>query len=543
MFFAAVAMTFSSCDKNVETTDPIEQEPAVATKTLIVKSAIAETRTSLGEDHQIQWEKGDQYRIIFADESFNILGNTLSPEYDPEVTEFELSDVPENTKYLCCSYPDLYPFPHQMPSDLTNATIDMYRGGSEAYGFSSSNIMLSTAEVADDNSVTVMFTPVVTILEINLYDTEGRGYYAQNVTISSSDGYLAGEPTYDFTSNNLTLTDYSDTQSVGGYQLLENSKDNCFTLYTPIAKKSYTDLKFDVTVLDSDWDDHYFSFTFNSVDMSDMKGCTVNLDLGKFKDEEKPAGSVFAGPTADDDGGEVEWNVYSSSFDYGYDEEYPSVQQYGLNMRNTKSVTFESAPENVTIKAYYFEDGYDSPSETDAVFTLVDNKLTVDSESGSYDFRLYFYENGDETTPVAIIALTYFMAQTTGGDEEDDGAILKLDSDSAGQELRVSTDDDSWYKGDTEEYTLTANSQFVWFSKFPEYDSYTLSDNTSGLSYFSISDNYDTKQIDIFGTAAANENSITEAEYTVNFTKGSSVVLRLHIIYKDTTQVEQPEEY
>lgn len=282
MLFAVAAMAFTSCTKDGAIDSP---EYSGKTKTITVKSTITDTRTLLTEDHKIKWEKGDKYRIIFADENYNILGNTLSPAYDPDETQYTL-EVPENTKYFCCCYPDLYPIAYYMPKDLSNATVDLWRNSE----FKDVNVMLCKAEISDENTVYVKFKPVVTILEVNVYDTSGKSTddYNYSVTVSASEPF-AEEAYYDFTSDSATLTDFAADNFVihNTTDKVADSKETGTKFYFAVGKGVYSKLEFEVkTNVKGEFEDYNtFNYIYKDIDISQYSGYTVNIDLAKESDQ------------------------------------------------------------------------------------------------------------------------------------------------------------------------------------------------------------------------------------------------------------------
>ena len=287
MLFAVAATAFVSCSKD-DTTDAALTEYTGKTKTITISSAIANTRTMLTEDHKIKWEAGDQYRIVFADANYNILSNTLSPKYDPETTEYEL-EVPEDTKYLCCCYPDLWPSAWYMPKDLSNVVIDLYRENE----FKDANVMLSKAELSENNTATVLFKPVVTILEINVYDTSGKSAddYYYSVEAFASEPFAA-EASYDFTSDSAELTDFAEYSykalsfATSDDNKIADSKETGKKFYIAVGKGVYSKLEFEITTnLKGDWDFQTFNYIYKDADISQYSGYTVNIDLAKESDQ------------------------------------------------------------------------------------------------------------------------------------------------------------------------------------------------------------------------------------------------------------------
>lgn len=292
MLFAAAATAFVSCSKD-DTTDLLPGiELSGRTKSVTISSSINSTRTEL-DGHNLKWVEGDTYGIFYiGEDGSSILGYIQSPKYEEGTESYTINNVPEETAYFYC----IYPYVDYKKSSIEPTTLDIKAievhipsyDNMSAYEFNSAqHLMAAKTEITDD-TVTVKFSPLVSIVEFNIYDTKGvaAGYYFNNVRIDT-DVPCSDDCTIDFTAETPTL-DMNEGRTYtyagcGGYSAqisFPSSKEDGFKAYTMIAPGKYG--KFDVTVnAVADMylnDTANYTYEFGDVEFSAF-GHTINIDL------------------------------------------------------------------------------------------------------------------------------------------------------------------------------------------------------------------------------------------------------------------------
>lgn len=289
MLFAASAAAFVSCSKDEITDEKPGSELSGKMKTITVNSAIL-TRTEL-DGHDLKWSEGDTYSIFFGTADGEFLEYAVSPEYVEGLDSYELS-VPEEAQYLCCVYPATGSHASEKNLTAVKAHIPDFDNYGEQYEFDGTqHLMAAKAEIGEDNTVTVIFSPLVSILEFNIYDTKGvgSGYYFTQLRIDT-DTNCSGDCTIDFTADTPTLNTSDGSAYVcAGYQAfvdelasIPDSKENGLKVYALIAQGEYGkfDVKIDLTEDESGAPDKSFMFEFGNVAFSKF-GHTINIDLAK----------------------------------------------------------------------------------------------------------------------------------------------------------------------------------------------------------------------------------------------------------------------
>ena len=291
MLFAAAATAFVSCSKD-DTTDLLPGiELSGKTKTITITSSIATTRTEL-EGHNLKWSDGDTYSIFFGTTDGTFISYAVSPGYEEGLESYELT-VPEEAEVLYCVYPATDS--HATETDLTaiSAKLPSWENLEEIYKFEGTqHVMAAKAEISEDTA-TIIFTPLVSILEFNIYDTKGvsQNYILKGLRVDTDSTNCSGAGTIDFTADDLTfdVTNGASFVSVGPNYWSENieipaSKEDGVKVYALVAKGKYDSFKVEINTIDPDsmfgfdQDEKAYTFNYGAVEFSAF-GHTINIDL------------------------------------------------------------------------------------------------------------------------------------------------------------------------------------------------------------------------------------------------------------------------
>lgn len=299
VFIAAAALAFASCSKDATTDLGPSHELSGLTKTITVTTAFeSETRTALN-DHELTWVEGDTFGIITAAADGTILENIESPKYEKGAAEYTL-EVAAETETLYCYYPysasydslqDIADFSINIPNFYSNdSTYSSFGHYDEAYAgefLPQYHYMAAKAELSGNEKVAIIFTPLVSILEFNLYDTTQSGekfttFYFTGGGISKT----AGEFTVNFDEKTLAASSAEDGLGIAFTNdkalSLPGTKENGTKLYFIIPKGEYSAAAFQVGSVD-----HVFSPSngyFNALEWQNgtsftSDGYTINIDL------------------------------------------------------------------------------------------------------------------------------------------------------------------------------------------------------------------------------------------------------------------------
>lgn len=299
MLVAAAAMAFASCSKDA-TTDlaPSRELSGVKKNVTITASFESATRTAL-EDHQLTWVDGDTFGILAADDK-GILENIPSPKYETGKTSYSV-EVPAETTTLYCYYP--YSEAYDKLTDIADFTVNIpnfYSNDSaySAYGYYDKeyageflpqyHFMAAVSTVTDDDVADVVFTPLVSIVEFNLYDTTKSG---EKFTTFNFNGGGTSKTNGNFTVNfnDKTLTAQQGAEDGLGIKFdkdlaitLPDTKEKGTKIYLIVPKGEYANASFQVGSVD-----HEFATSngyFNDLEWEKgtsftADGHTVNIDL------------------------------------------------------------------------------------------------------------------------------------------------------------------------------------------------------------------------------------------------------------------------
>lgn len=248
MILAAVATTFASCTKEIDTQD--NGSISGRMKTITVKTDI-ETRTTLDTDHaNLVWSSGDKISI------FNDVDNTntaLTYAAGGDLTV----EVPEETQEIYAHYPYYNgnsDGPTQVSIYINNNQTQANPGVLDGYYFP----MVAKGTVNADNKAIISLSPVASALALNLYHTGLSGEETvQSVTVtpSSNNTGFIGRQYSDLTKDNViyskaeassaikvTLT---NPLSLGSTKPTDKQKFDG-QIYVCLAKQSYANVEFKI---------------------------------------------------------------------------------------------------------------------------------------------------------------------------------------------------------------------------------------------------------------------------------------------------------
>ena len=527
MSFAAAAMTFVSCSKD-DTTDVNAPVLSGETKTITLKTELAETRTTLGADHTISWAAGDQYGILLANSEGQIIGMTESSPYSGEgAFESELT-VPKEAVYVCAYYP--MSVVTASSEELRGKPISSIPVSVEADfdgTFAGVNYMAAKGEITE-NSTSLVFKPFVTVLEVLVYDSKGEGDDQLSMVTVSSEENICGEAVLDLSDDTATLSGW-DENSINGYgngQYIGTSADDTAAAYVAVAKGEYS---FKVTVYTYEGMPYTKIYTTHNLEKD---GYTVKIDLAADS-------SGIEAPTTDTEGGAVqEFRVLTSG--YGYESDYPMVPQYAFTMKDTNSVTFENLPEYSYAEIYYYEYSYYQDGVIYENATFEDGVLEFnDEELISGEFKIFLYGEAETRAnteePILIFCVAYATTpEGEGGGDDDDNPVFVLDKSSeTTATLRLTTESDLWWSNEfpeAEQWTLIVNGSDdgVLFTNFPNVDPKPVVLGQHDYEYFELNPQGNKMSVFLLGEAYGSEDS---AEYDVAFYDAEDVYVVLHVRY------------
>lgn len=248
MIFAAVATTFASCTKEIDTQD--KGSISGRMKTITVKTDI-ETRTTLDAEHEnLVWSSGDQISI------FNDTDNTNSALTYAAGGDLTV-EVPEETEFIYAHYPyykDNKEGPTNVSVYISNKQTQKNPGELDGYYFP----MVAKGTVTADNKAIISLAPVASALALNLYHTGLSGeetVESVTVTPSSNNTGFIGRQYSDLTqgnvvysqaeaSNAITVT-LTNHLSLGSSKPADKQKFDG-QIYVCLAKQSYANVKFEI---------------------------------------------------------------------------------------------------------------------------------------------------------------------------------------------------------------------------------------------------------------------------------------------------------
>lgn len=248
MILAAVATTFASCTKEIDTQD--KGSISGRMKTITVKTDI-ETRTTLDAEHEnLVWSSGDQISI------FNDTDNTNSALTYAAGGDLTV-EVPEETEFIYAHYPyykDNKEGPTNVSVYISNKQTQKNPGELDGYYFP----MVAKGTVTADNKAIISLAPVASALALNLYHTGLSGeetVESVTVTPSSNNTGFIGRQYSDLTqgnvvysqaeaSNAITVT-LTNHLSLGSSKPADKQKFDG-QIYVCLAKQSYANVKFEI---------------------------------------------------------------------------------------------------------------------------------------------------------------------------------------------------------------------------------------------------------------------------------------------------------
>ena len=248
MILAAVATTFASCTKEIDTQD--NGSISGRMKTITVKTDI-ETRTTLDADHtNLVWSSGDKISIF---NDVNVTNSALTYSAGGDLTV----EVPEETQEIYAHYP----YFNGNSDGPTNVSVYISKDQTQAnpgvldgYYFP----MVAKGTVNADNKAIISLSPVASALALNLYHTGLSGEETvQSVTVtpSSNNTGFIGRQYSDLTKDNViyskaeassaikvTLT---NPLSLGSTKPTDKQKFDG-QIYVCLAKQSYANVEFKI---------------------------------------------------------------------------------------------------------------------------------------------------------------------------------------------------------------------------------------------------------------------------------------------------------
>lgn len=247
MLIAAAAMTFVSCQKEIENQE-IDNGPKM--KTIKVSTDIA-TRTTLDENHEnLVWSSGDKISI------FNNANNTNSELAYTAGGDIEL-EVPATTTEIYAHYPYYsgnISGPGAASVYIPNNQTQTNPGELNGHNFP----MVAKGTVSADNKALISFYPVASALALNIYHTGLDGeesVKSVKVTPSSSNTKFTGSQSTDLTGDNIKYTEAASsdpiTLTLTNALALSSTKPadkQTFAgqIYVCLAKQSYANVKFEI---------------------------------------------------------------------------------------------------------------------------------------------------------------------------------------------------------------------------------------------------------------------------------------------------------
>ena len=304
MLVAAAAMAFASCSKDATTDLAPSRELSGATKMITINAGFAaETRTELTAEHKLLWSEEDVFGILAADAE-GVLENIAVAIAEGEKSEsgyhFERIEVPAETTTLYCYYP--YSASYNNLTDIADFTINIpnFYSNDSAYSafghydetyagefLPKYHYMAAAAEVTGEDAE-VNFTPLVSIVEFNLYDTTQSGEkFTTFYFTGGGTSKINGEFTVNFDSNTITAKDAEDGVGIFFAKdkalTLPSTKANGKKLYIIVPKGEYAGATFQVGSVDHEFNPAGNGY-FNDLEWEKgtsftADGHTVNIDL------------------------------------------------------------------------------------------------------------------------------------------------------------------------------------------------------------------------------------------------------------------------
>ena len=300
MILAAVAATFASCSKEVDTQD--NRPVAGKMKTVTVKTSI-ETRTSLDSNHEnIVWSAGDKISI------FNNADNTnLEAAYT--AGEDLTIEVPEATTEIYAHYPyykENKEGPTKVSVYINNKQTQKNPGELDGYFFP----MVAKGTVTADNKAIISLAPVASALALNLYHTGLSGEETvQSVTVtpSSNNTGFIGRQYSNLTqdnviysqaeaSNAITVT-LTNPLSLGSSKPTDKQKF-AGQIYVCLAKQSYANVKFEIETNKGTYTITSSDTPFDCVN-NDFVPVNINLAKATFEAPYSPENYTWSLVTGD----------------------------------------------------------------------------------------------------------------------------------------------------------------------------------------------------------------------------------------------------
>ena len=296
MILAAVATTFASCTKEIDTKD---NEPVAGKmKTVTVKTSI-DTRTTLDANHEnIVWSAGDKISI------FNDVDNTnLEKEYvaggDLEVT------VPAATEEIYAHYP------YYSGNTSGPASASVYisnkqeqKNPGELNGYYYPMVAKGTVKEETNGDETiykaiVSLYPVASALALNIYHSGLSGEEAETVssvkvTPSSANTGFIGRQTTDLTQDGIQYTTAGSSDPItvtltnpltlGNAKPADKQKFDG-QIYVCLAKQSYANVTFEIQTNKGKYTITSSDTPFDCVN-NDFIPVNINLNKATFEEKE-----------------------------------------------------------------------------------------------------------------------------------------------------------------------------------------------------------------------------------------------------------------
>ena len=294
MLIAAAAMTFISCQKEIENQE-IDNGPKM--KTIKVSTDIA-TRTTLDSNHEnLVWSSGDKISI------FNDVDNANSELAYAAGGDIEV-EVPESTNEIYAHYPYFNGNtngPKNVSIHISNNQTQKNPGELNGYYFP----MVAKGTVSSDNKALISLYPVASALALNIYHTGLDGeesVQSVKVTPSSSNTKFTGSQSTDLTGNEIKYTEAASsdpiTLTLTNALALSSTKPadkQTFAgqIYVCLAKQSYANVKFEIETTKGTYTITSNDTPFDCVS-NDFVPVNINLAKAEF-DGPEPVDPV--GPT------------------------------------------------------------------------------------------------------------------------------------------------------------------------------------------------------------------------------------------------------
>lgn len=418
MFVAAAATAFISCSKDLSCNN---ETPALSgeTKIITLNTQIGETRTIL-DGHTVKWVDGDKYGIFFAGADGKIISYADSPAYVEGKTDYEVT-APAEAEYLYCFYPlsaceTTYEREQQIGKSAVTLSI-----GNEFIGYWESdyeevyyNYMAANAKLAG-NSANVAFTPIVSILEFNIFDSTGSdNSQAGNLRIAA--GGCAGSASVDFSNGGVAVEGPGDWDwfnvSLFNANFYIGTEAEPLKVYAPIFKGSYKTMEITVQTDEKSYPGYYYEYS--NVNIA-KDGYTINLDLSTAGDKEIGSTGGVGNPLGDaliesdsnnSPSGKFEEFVEMNADDPNYNPKYPDIIQWRMAAVGKGSgsmfISFGNWPSNYAVT--YLDVNATRPAGDNAGALMMYSALVL-ADPGEY--WIYFYKSESMGDPIEILYITF----------------------------------------------------------------------------------------------------------------------------------------